>query len=143
MAESDPEHSSAVEDAESLPLSEVASALLEASRRFVQHVGELLGLETQRALQALTWMAALAVLAALLGAGAWFLLLAAAYTALVDLGMGSSAALVLLAGLNLLGVIISALIIRHLSSALQFRATRRVLLGEPKHEPIKPQNTRV
>lgn len=141
MAEPASERSSGEEDAGSLPLREVASALLEAGRRFVQDVGVLLGLETQRALQALTWMAALAVLAALLGAGAWFLLLAAAYTALVDLGMGSSAALVLLAGLNLLGVIISALIIRRLSSALLFRATRRVLLGEPKYEPIKRRNT--
>ncbi|MDN5848836.1 MAG: hypothetical protein L0H63_04240 [Nitrococcus sp.] len=143
MAEPDAQRSTAEEEARALPLSEVASALLEAGRRFVQDVGELLGLETQRALQALAWMVALAVLAALLRAGAWFLLLAAAYTALVDLGMDSTAALLLLAALNLLGVIISALIIRRLSSALLFRATRRALLGEPKHEPIKPQNTGV
>ncbi|MDN5871028.1 MAG: hypothetical protein L0H73_09980 [Nitrococcus sp.] len=143
MAEPDPEHSSTEENATPLPLTEIASALLGAGRRFVQHVGELLGLETQRALQALTWMVALAVLAGLLAAGTWLLLLAAAYTALVDLGMGSAAALLLLAALNLLGVIISALIIRRLSSALMFRATRRVLLGEPKHEPFKPPHTRM
>lgn len=141
MAEADSEHSSGEEHAGSLPLSEVADALLEAGRRFVQHVGELLGLETRRAVQALTWMVALAVLAGLWGAATWFLLLAAAYTALVDLGLGSAAVLLLLAGLNLLGAILSVVIIRRLSSALLFRATRRVLLGEPKHEPTKSQHT--
>lgn len=129
MAEPDPDRSSAEEEVGSLPLSEVASALLAAGQRFVQDVGELLGLETRRAFQALTWMAALAVVAGLLGAAAWFLLLAAAYTGLRDWGMASWAAFLLLAGLNLLGALISVVIIRRLSSALLFRATRRVLLG--------------
>ncbi|MCO6439807.1 MAG: phage holin family protein [Nitrococcus mobilis] len=140
-AEPDAERASAEEASEAPPLSEAVGALLEAARQFVRDVGELLGLEAQRAFQALTWMAALAVGAGLLGAGAWFLLLAAAYTVLIDWGMAGGAVFLLLAGLNLLGAIMSAVIIRRMSKALLFRATCRVLLGEPNHAPAKPQNT--
>lgn len=141
MAEPDSERSSTEEGTEPLPLSEVVSALLQAARGFAQDVGELFGLETQRAFQALTWMVALAVLIGLLGASVWFALLAAAYIALVDLGMAAEAALLLLAALSLLGVLLSVMIIRRLSSALLFRATRRVLLGEPRNEPTEPPHT--
>ncbi len=141
-AEPDAERASAEEGLEEAPpLSEAAGALLEAGRQFVRDVGELLGLEAQRAFLALTWMAALAVGAGLLGVGTWFLLLAAAYAALVDLGMASGAAFLLLAGLNLLGAILSVAMIRRVSKALLFRATRRALLGELNHAPVKPQDT--
>ena len=143
MAEANPdgEHTGAEQEARSPPLSEIAGALLETARRFVQDVGELLGLETRRAFQALAWMAALAVIAGLLGAAAWFFLLAAAYTALLDLGMASGAALLLLAGLNLLGAVASVAIIRRLSGALTFPAARRALLGNSEYGATKPQNT--
>lgn len=133
---------SAEEGARSPPLSEVAGALLEAARRFVQDVGELLGLETRRAFEALAWMAALAVMAGLLGAAAWFFLLAAAYTALLDLGMAAGAALLLLAGLNLLGALVSVAVVRRLSGALTFPAARRALLGNAGYGATKSQNTR-
>ncbi|EAR20421.1 phage holin family protein [Nitrococcus mobilis] len=142
-AEPDAERASAEEDSGAPPLSEIVGALLSASQRFVRDVGELLGLETRRAFQALAWMAALAVWAGLLGAGTWFLLLAAAYTALIDSGMVSAAALLLLAGLNLLGAVLGIVIIRRLSRALLFRAVRRVVLGESRYASVKPQNTGV
>lgn len=143
MAEANPEGERAgvEQEARSPPLSEIAGTLLEAARRFVQDVGELLGLETRRAVQALAWMAALAVTAGLLGAAAWFLLLAAAYTALLDLGVASATALLLLAGFNLLGAAASVAIIRRLSGALSFPAARRVLLGHSQYGATKPQNT--
>lgn len=136
MAELEPkpdvERPRAEEEAKAPPLSEVSSALLVAGKRFVQDVGELLGLETRRAFQALAWMVALAVVAGFLGAATWFSLLAAAYTGLMGLGIASWAAFLVLAGANLLGAVVSVVIIRRLSSALLFRATRRVLLGESR-----------
>lgn len=151
MAEPEPkpdrERSRAKEEAKSPSLSEVSRGLFVAGQRFVQDVGELLGLETRRAFQALTWMVALAVITGLLGAATWFSLVAAAYVGLMGLGIASWVAFLVLAGANLLGAIASVMIIRRLSSALLFRATRRVLLGAPrlgesKYEPAEPQNTR-
>lgn len=141
MAESGPERSAPQEDADSLPLSEVAAVLLEAVRRFIQDVGELLGLEARLAGRAIAWMLGLAVLAGLLGAATWFLLLAAAYTALLDQGLTSVAALLLLAALNLAGTILCVAVTRRLSSALLFRATRRALLEETSHAQPPPRDT--
>ncbi|HET8700925.1 MAG TPA: phage holin family protein [Nitrococcus sp.] len=138
MAKPDLDRSSVEEEKGAMPLSEVAGALFTAGQRFAQDVGELLGLEARRAFRALTWMVALAVVAGLLGAAMWLALLAAAYIGLMDLGIPNWGAFLVLAGANLVGALISLLIIRRLSSALLFRTTRRVLLGEPRPAELTP-----
>jgi uncharacterized membrane protein YqjE len=86
---------------------------------------QLAALEAQRAVLSLVWMAVYGTVVGMLVAAAWLVVAGAVVLWLIDIGLGTSTALLLGAALNLLGAIAFALLMRRKSEVLLFPATLR------------------
>lgn len=86
---------------------------------------QLAALEAQRAVLSLVWMAVYGTVVGMLVAAAWLVVAGALVLWLIDIGLGTSTALLLGAALNLVGAIAFALLMRRKSEVLLFPATLR------------------
>lgn len=88
---------------------------------------QIIALEGQRAALSLVWIAVYATVVGMLVAATWLAAAGALVLWLIDSGLGASAALLLGAAINLLGVFGFLFLIRKKSHALAFPATLRSL----------------
>ena len=118
-------------------LIDTLSGALASARATLSNVLDLISLEARRAVLALIWMAALALVAAICMVAAWVGLMAALVMGAVSLGLTPLAAVIAVAALNLAAgaVLIKASI--GMSRNLLFSATRRQVAGK---SPV-PSNT--
>ena len=123
-----------------LGLIATAEALWADLRGMLHDRLQLAALETQRAAESLVAILAYGIVVGVLAAGAWLSLAGAMVLWLIDQGMPASAALLLAALHNLIGVFGFALAIRRKSRHLRFPATLRSL--GPDHAPAAAKEPR-
>ena len=113
-------------------LIDIAEALWDDLRGIARDQLRLAALETRRAGVSVVAIAAFGVAAGVLTVTAWLGLTGAIVLWLIDCGVAASAALLLAALLNLLGVFWLAIAIRHKIRQLQFPATVQSLVSNGK-----------
>lgn len=106
------------------------SATLASARTALSTFLELVVLEARRAGLALAWMLAFGIAMAVCAVAAWLALLAVLALWAVSLGLPVIAAVLAIAGINLLGAGALAFLCIGLSRSLLFGATRRQLAGK-------------
>lgn len=119
---------------------EHAAALARDLRGLVHDHIELVTLETRLCIHNLLKMTVLAVLAALVLAGAWFALTGAAIFMLISAGIAPALSMVLLAAANVSLALGSWLLVKRTSARLGWPAIQRSLRPEPHETEI--QHTR-
>lgn len=108
-----------------------ASVVRELRGLVHDHV-ELVTLETRLCFHNLLKMMVIAILAALVLAGAWFSLLGAGVFVLIEAGLAPALAMAVLAVANVLLAIGSWMLIRRTSARLGWPATQRTLKALPR-----------
>lgn len=112
-------------------LGEYAANLANELRGLVHDHIELVTLETRLCIHNLLKMAVIAVVGALVLAGAWFALIGAAVFVLISIGIAPALAMVLLAASNVLLALGGWVLFKRISARLGWPASQRTLKPEP------------
>lgn len=123
----------ATSDASASPpdLGDHAASLANELRGLVHDHLELVTLETRLCIHNLLRMVVIAVLSALVLAGAWFALTGAAVFVLISVGIAPAVAMALLALANVLLALGGWLLLKHTSARLGWPAVQRTLKPQP------------
>lgn len=113
-------------------LGEEAARVVRELRGLVHDHVELVTLETRLCFHNILKMLVIAILAALVLAGAWFALTGAGVFLLIEAGLAPALAMALLAVANVVLAIVGWLLIRRTSARLGWPATQRTLKALPQ-----------